>query len=551
MYLSNQNTLGQQLLNWQNPVNRIKDPLHQRWAEIVQIMDTHINGVCPLHIYINRRPLESQNPYAIEYRVNNFQPLTKDPFDKFINGVIDVCRNANIQVNISESILNLNSTINQLPILDFCNSDLVRIRENDPNAVIVVMPLIEKVETDYVSIVGVDIVVVMTKDIIKKGDNYIEFYYDTVDENKLIVEINNGQYILKVKDKKGKESTFPIVSLLPKKPYIDISDNIVYEGKYKLRIPYSFGASAWGDKFYGQESDFSIQATRYTYLKEIRAKERCDEVGVIFQNGKHCYTNGDLCQRCGGSGFVKDDSPLGTIYVDYSKLNGEERAFPQVIQWAEPPQTALTSSKDITNEYFDRMTEALGLLKQNYTNQSGVSKEFDWKEKLSTISKIFNDNIRVAKEIYRHIEYLIIDEEVQTSTITLVGELGYSDLDSLLEKLTEAKKNMSPASIIIGLIDQIYRKTLPSEYADFIIKVAKKYNKLYIYGLDEVTMAKAQLGNSVTEKDIVVNNTLVDVILDYLKVNGLESEDNVVKYLDEYYARFTPPQQTSTSLGLL
>ena len=551
MYLSNQNTLGQQLLNWQNPVNRIKDPLHQRWAEIVQIMDTHINGVCPLHIYINRRPLESQNPYAIEYRVNNFQPLTKDPFDKFINGVIDVCRNANIQVNISESILNLNSTINQLPILDFCNSDLVRIRENDPNAVIVVMPLIEKVETDYVSIVGVDIVVVMTKDIIKKGDNYIEFNYDTVDENKLIVEINNGQYILKVKDKKGKESTFPIVSLLPKKPYIDISDNIVYEGKYKLRIPYSFGASAWGDKFYGQESDFSIQATRYTYLKEIRAKERCDEVGAIFQNGKHCYTNGDLCQRCGGSGFVKDDSPLGTIYVDYSKLNSEERAFPQVIQWAEPPQTALTSSKDITNEYFDRMTEALGLLKQNYTNQSGVSKEFDWKEKLSTISKIFNDNIRVAKEIYQHIEYLIIDEEVQTSTITLVGELGYSDLDSLLEKLTEAKKNMSPASIIIGLIDQIYRKTLPSEYADFIIKVAKKYNKLYIYGLDEVTMAKAQLGNSVTEKDIVVNNTLVDVILDYLKVNGLESEDNVVKYLDEYYARFTPPQQTSTSLGLL
>ncbi len=551
MYLSNQNTLGQQLLNWQNPVNRIKDPLHQRWAEIVQIMDTHINGVCPLHIYINRRPLESQNPYAIEYRVNNFQPLTKDPFDKFINGVIDVCRNANIQVNISESILNLNSTINQLPILDFCNSDLVRIRENDPNAVIVVMPLIEKVETDYVSIVGVDIVVVMTKDIIKKGDNYIEFYYDTVDENKLIVEINNGQYILKVRDKKGKESTFPIVSLLPKKPYIDISDNIVYEGKYKLRIPYSFGASAWGDKFYGQESDFSIQATRYTYLKEIRAKERCDEVGVIFLNGKHCYTNGDLCQRCGGSGFVKDDSPLGTIYVDYSKLNSEERAFPQVIQWAEPPQTALTSSKDITNEYFDRMTEALGLLKQNYTNQSGVSKEFDWKEKLSTISKIFHDNIRVAKEIYRNIEYLIIDEEVQTSTITLVGELGYSDLDSLLEKLTEAKKNMSPASIIIGLIDQIYRKTLPSEYADFIIKVAKKYNKLYIYGLDEVTMAKAQLGNSVTEKDIVVNNTLVDVILDYLKVNGLESEDNVVKYLDEYYARFTPPQQTSTSLGLL
>ena len=121
-------------------------------------------------------------------------------------------------------------------------------------------------------------------------------------------------------------------------------------------------------------------------------------------------------------------------------MNGEERAFPQVIQWAEPPQTALTSSKDITNEYFERMTEALGLLKQNYTNQSGVSKSFDWKEKLSTVSKIFHDNIRVAKEIYRNIEYLIIDEDEQTSTVSLIGELGTSDLNTLLERLTEAKK---------------------------------------------------------------------------------------------------------------
>lgn len=550
MFVQNQNTLSQ-LLNWQNPVSRIKDPLKQRWAEIVQVMDTHINGVCPLHIYINRRPLESQNTYAIEYRVNNFQPLTKDPFDKFINGVIDVCKSANIQVNIPESILNAGYTIKSIPILDFCNSDLVRIRENDPNAVIVVMPKIDMVGDGYVSIVGVDIVLVESKDIIKISDTYIEFNYEKVDDNKVIVIIDKGQYTLKVIDKSNKEKVFPIVNLSAYKPYINISDNVVYEGSYKLRLPYTFGAVAWGDKYYGQESDFSIQATRYTYLKEIRAKERCDEVGVFFKDGKHCYSNGDMCQRCGGSGFVKDDSPLGTIYVDYSKLNGEERAFPQVIQWAEPPQTALTSSKDITNEYFEKMTEALGLLKQNYTNQSGVSKSFDWKEKLSTISKIFHDNIRVAKEIYRNIEYLIIDEDEQTSTVSLIGELGTSDLNTLLERLTEAKKNMSPATVITGLIDQIYRKILPSEYSDLIIKVAKKYNKLYIYGVDEMTMAKAQLGNSITEKDIIINNTLIDVILEYLKENGLKSEDEITKYLDSYYSRFTVPTQTATTLGLL
>lgn len=110
---------------------------------------------------------------------------------------------------------------------------------------------------------------------------------------------------------------------------------------------------------------------------------------------------------------------------------------------------------------------------------------------------------------------------------------------------------MSPATVITGLIDQIYRKILPSEYSDLIIKVAKKYNKLYIYGVDEMTMAKAQLGNSITEKDIIINNTLIDVILEYLKENGLKSEDEITKYLDSYYSRFTVPTQTATTLGLL
>ena len=66
-----------------------------------------------------------------------------------------------------------------------------------------------------------------------------------------------------------------------------------------------------------------------------------------------------------------------------------------MIQWAEPPQAALTSSKEIVSDYFEKMCEALGLVKQNYTNQSGVSKAFDFKDKISTIYKIFNDNINV------------------------------------------------------------------------------------------------------------------------------------------------------------
>jgi hypothetical protein len=48
------------LRKWQSPTKGVKDPEKQRWAEIKEIMDTHLNGICPLFIYINRRPLESQ-----------------------------------------------------------------------------------------------------------------------------------------------------------------------------------------------------------------------------------------------------------------------------------------------------------------------------------------------------------------------------------------------------------------------------------------------------------------------------------------------------------
>src|SRR5574343_194422 len=114
------NTLNS-LSSWTNPVSKIKDPLKRRWAEIVQVMDSHLSGVCPLHIYLNRRPIESQQAYA------------------------------------------------------FCLNDLVRVRENDPNAVIVVLPKIRSIDEQNVSVVGVELSLVASKDIDKISKYSIRF----------------------------------------------------------------------------------------------------------------------------------------------------------------------------------------------------------------------------------------------------------------------------------------------------------------------------------------------------------------------------------------
>ena len=96
----------EELKQWSNPVAKIKDPLKKRWAEISQTMNTHINGICPIHIYVNRRPLESTNTYALAYRVNNFQPVTKEAFDRTFNGINELINSANINLNVDEKIIN-------------------------------------------------------------------------------------------------------------------------------------------------------------------------------------------------------------------------------------------------------------------------------------------------------------------------------------------------------------------------------------------------------------------------------------------------------------
>lgn len=536
----------QELQSWSNPVLKIKDPLKRRWAEIKQTMDTHINGVCPIHLYYARRPLESNNTYALAYRVNNFQPVTKEAFDRTLNSINDLIKNANIKLNAPDFILNSTYKIKDVELYNFCISSLTKIRETDSNAVIVVMPLVDIVDEFNVRIKDVDVVYVESHHIEKIDDNYIRFKAGEVEfgeiEHKYYIIVDNGQYILEYPDKDGVYSFIPIAKLSPRQPYIHISSNVVHEGKYTLRLPYLFGSAAWGDKFYGQESDFTVQATRYTYIKEIRAKEKCDEVGYIMQDGIHCSVENPklLCNKCKGSGFVKDDSPLGTIYVDFDKLTSEGKTVPNVITYAEPPQNALQNSKTIVDSYYNTMCDSLGLVKQNNTNQSALSKEFDYKEKISVVYNIAQDNIRVLKEIYQFIEYIFNQDAESTTDVYLVGEIGKSSLSELQVMLKQAKDNQAPPNVISTMVVQIMQKMLSEDISDVVINVAKEYDKLFIYGSDEIVTARAQFGSYITNKDVYIHNTIIDVIVKYITDTANMEVETITKYLDDYYTKKFP-----------
>ena len=529
--------------NWVNPILKEKNLLKRTWLHIVQEMDTHLNGVPPVHIYAQRRPLESTNDYCLSHRIANFEPVTKEAFDLTISKIIDIISNANIKVVAPDFILKQQYIIDGKDIYNYCFEDLVKKSENDPNAVLVIIPKIELLNEDNIILKDIEPFLVNSVNIEYIKDNSIRFLYKIVKDVSYFIHIQDGQYQLEY-TKDGKDIIEPIIKTYITKPYIYINNNTVthydFEKKfeYKFRLPYLYGACAWGNKFNGQDSDFDIQASRFTYLKEIRAKERCNASGTIHKDGIHCDSvTGNSCKKCGGTGYVKNDSPFSTIEVDYdAMLSGDMEKMPPIITWSEPPQQALTHSEQIRDAYYDRMLNSLGIIKQNNTNQSGESKSYDWKQMVKMTKLILLDKLKTLESFYKMIEE--INELQPTSTVYLAGELSDETLEDLLFKLKMAKVNQAPPFVIEDILDKIYLKTLNPNYAELIIKIAKKYDILYIYGNDEITTAKANLGTAVGIREIAIHQTIINLLSNYYAENGIVDEKQIINYLDNNYSSY-------------
>ena len=113
----------------------IKDPLK---LEAFCIYSTNDEYTCKRRVsntlYVNRRPLESNNTYALELWSKQFPTTNKDPFDRAINGIIEDLQQRKI-FRLMQTILSPNGDykIKGIDVYNYCTSDLIRAREIDPN----------------------------------------------------------------------------------------------------------------------------------------------------------------------------------------------------------------------------------------------------------------------------------------------------------------------------------------------------------------------------------------------------------------------------------
>ena len=520
-----------------NPVNKLKPP-NKYWAEIVQCMDTHLNGVCPKHIYWERRPLESQNAYAFDYRVKNFKATTQQEFIRAIAGCVKILQTVSIAIKKDSRISDV--LIDGIPILHYVTNELVFTRENDPNAILVTMPYVANMEEEYVSIDGWRMELIHSKDIISINESEAIFKYDGVKYN---ISKNGISYY---EQRNNVETLVNIVSYdINVNPYVYISSLINNVEEYRIRYNYFAGAAAWGDKYYAQDSDFEIQATNNTYLREVRYEAKCREIGAEYIDGKHCDAiTKEPCRACGGSGRMQHSSPLGVLTVPYKADDPDSKPLEDMIRFIEPPQGAITMSKTIVDDRYERMCTSLGLVLQNMTNQSGYSKIFDYKQKLDIIHLMLEDSKRIIKEVYTLLTSIYDKNGIYEKVIvTHVGELTDGSISDINTRMNNAKVNNMHPAIIEGYVDSILLKTLgDNETTRTIIKYAKKLDMLYIYGINDLAALRAQVGN-ITQLDIKKHNNIIRDLQEFYVLNDIDKDPS--DYINTLY------QQSITAPSLI
>ena len=418
----------------------------KKWEFVKDIMATHISGKPPTRLYRTRRPLESTNAYALTYREENFQPITKQPFLTAIAAILESANHIYISVDgltdTTEEWLkdyHIHASGKMYDLKDYVVNYVGKMIESDPNAVLVHLPVhpteelipdyreelpnFNNIQNQYIDIdtkiISSDWIHLVTQyelwynagEWIYKADEKKEhtapyYFMLTAEATRIAIPyMADGKIEYRVEDYYFNDLDHPPFTIIGNNTVMEEIDGVVEEYNEST---YS-GGVAIANKMLGMDSDADILNTRYTYPEKYMHVERCGHPQCVScsdpkspYSGLHViydFTDPDNptcspCNQCGGTGnAMPDTSPLGTHFVAKSDVFDENGKFTPLIGFVTPPLDAPKYMAEQVAYMYERMERALFIMSQNMTNQSGESKAYDVKQKVAVIS-------RAVKNIY-------------------------------------------------------------------------------------------------------------------------------------------------------
>jgi hypothetical protein len=518
----------------------VLDLAKQKWSEVYQSMAVHTQNMLPTKTFEARRPFESQNDNALGYRLANYRNVNKSDFDLAIDQMIEACNSMDAETVIGAELSKYLETYRLFDGYKVVNlyqwtfNFICRYKQTDPNAFVVVLPkhpinlLIPSYEyeiPDFGSVMNKKIEtitwLVPHNDIINVSDDEFQF--------------KAGAWIV---NDKGSLSTYSfrltkeaVYLIYPK----EVNSEIIYEEILYYNLEPSkldsytayvlggnsvtvsdingeifqyylsdlFGAGEVADILNGQLSDLQICESRFLYPRHWIIKKDCDNIGCDKDIDGIFKVDGIMCGRCQGHGTYHDTTPLGShILTDADRTDSGDIKAPE--GFITPDTAILQHGADRVTFYDDLKMRKLGLLAQNMTNQSGESKRYDLMQKTSLISRVVTDNFRLYDNIlYAHAKY--IGDNVTPYTI-LPKDMDVKNSDDIKDELSSAKDSDLPYPAIVELTKRyMLAKFGKSNVNKKKVEFLALYDKLFVYGIEDLKSAVALFGNDITNRDKMVH----------------------------------------------
>lgn len=546
---------------------------------VFELMQVMINGKKPKEILKLRRPVESQNNHTLQYRLDNFYPIQVSLFKRAILQYIEVINKADINVITNSEILDKwiidNPKIvnnKKYSLKEWFFNYIAEQKQLDPNAIVVVHPKIIFINNKPIEVVAstsspeIEISYVPTNNIQYEEHNVLKFtagsiVIDGISHDYYII-VNDKQYDVSYPYKSENGSiTYTNTTYMSHKvgviPFEHIGSVIMTDcidgNTFEYFESDFYGAVNIACYMIGALSDKQVMKDRFVYPIKYGVKRKCVETGCTKDDdGKHYIYNQKnekvICSGCNGSGYSKDTDMFGTYILENgNKLDGTDINLQAPYGFVTPPIESLR----FANEDFDSLKNLLAQelcvnLQQNMTNQSGESKSYDVMNKVTFISYIIEDILRIVKNIYSYSIMLL--DNTDTANVQIVKPQSYDikSKEDIISQINKSKSENAPYPQLLELTIELMHKELSDiKNADWIVKILIEHDDLIVYGLNDFANAKIVFGAEITPRQLYINRKGLIILKKLISNPELDSYE---KLENEFLAEVDKNTATNKSI---
>jgi len=571
-----------------NKKNKEIEASLEKKREVFNLSQVVFNGTAPKSIIEKRRPLESKDNWTLDYRLDNYYPIQVSLFRRAMNDYLQVLNKADIQILTSSKAMQTWLQTEQYfvnnryySVRDWLFNYISQERQKDPNAILI--PIVnfdfeKRFDNGYSNTKdetkngipffdksnkspNVDILYVNYFDVIESTENNMKvrggkWVYAISDEKDLsadyYIEADKNYYYLTIPERKPNEDGIVYVKYpyythdLGRTPYVSIAgatmtDHDCDNNKFEYNVSDYYGAISFACYMVATMSDKQVIEARNNFPIKYRFQAKCTAHGC--ENG-YCGIGESRtkCTVCDGSGYQKDTNPFGDFVYEMSGsfLDDSTKTIAQPINYVVPPIDALRYITENFKEYLTYVANELCItLEQNMTNQAAEAKRYDLMNKITLVTFIVDDVLRVSETILGFVESLL--EGGQSSLIIRKPQTWeVKNHEDLLFEIAQAKTNGSPAFVIKQLVRELLISDLKEHKdAKAIVDFIMKKDKLVTFGTSDLKDARIIYGADITQREQIIHDNGIDIILGLLakdvKIENLDAEfeKEVATYITE------------------